>query len=143
MPSGCCAVRVQFGGRFASLEARSCPSLLEGTAAPAVRMLCAALAVALGLCRPPAAGRVPQVRVWSAGADPALLQLATLVAKPAFVYYASQLGVVPGEEITTYNLLAIPGKKGAMEVRGQPGCPAGWRVRWLMRPLGTSAPPAP
>ncbi|KAL4439398.1 hypothetical protein ABPG77_008727 [Micractinium sp. CCAP 211/92] len=56
-----------------------------------------------------------QVRVWSAGADPALLQLATLVAKPAFVYYASQLGVVPGEEITTYNLLAIPGKKGAME----------------------------
>lgn len=59
--------------------------------------------------------------MWSAGADPALLQLANLVAKPAFVFYANQLGLVPGEEVTTYNLLAIPGKKGAMEVRAPRG----------------------
>lgn len=60
---------------------------------------------------------LPVLRFWAAPGLEGQLAAAAEVAPKAFSFYRSYLGVDLPEQLTKMDLLAVPGKSGAMEVR--------------------------
>jgi aminopeptidase N len=64
---------------------------------------------------------IPQLRLWAAPGQEGQLAAAAAAAPAAFRFYTDYFGVALPPELAKMDLVAVPGRTGAMEVRAEPG----------------------